>query len=307
MRPTSSTEQPTKLLYSHQDANRHKHKHTTPIRHKHSNSTTTIMKLVYLLIISACVLLSNCGKKGATGDYVEEEDTTAKKELQGIWINEDDEDVAFNIKGDTVYFPDDTSVPLYFRVVKDTFVLKGANTTKYVIAKRTPHLFEFINQNSEHVRLVKSTDNSYLKLFERDSIVAVNQKRLIKRDTVVYHGDDKYHCYVQVNPTTYKVYKASYNDDGVEVDNVFYDNIIHLSVFRGPAKLYSSNIVKSDFRKQVPPQYLKQSVLSDMTFYNIDSEGIHYFAMLGIPNSPSSFMVEFILSYDGKVTKRIKK
>lgn len=265
------------------------------------------MKRVQLLLISACVLLSYCGKKGATASNAIEEDTTAKKELQGIWINEDEEDVAFNIKGDTVYFPDNTSVPLYFRVVKDTFVLQGANTTKYLIAKRTPHLFEFVNQNSEHVRLVKSTDKSYLKLFQqRDSIMSVNQRKLIKRDTVVYHGDEKYHCYVQVNPTTYKVYKASYNDDGVEVDNVFYDNIIHLSVFQGSKKLYSSNILKTGFAKQVPQQYLKQSVLSDMTFYNIDNEGIHYFAILAIPNSPSSYMVEFILSFDGKVTKRIK-
>jgi len=123
---------------------------------------------------------------------------------------------------------------------------------------------------------------------------------------VVYYGSEKYHCYVQINPTTYKVYKPTYNDDGVEVENIYYDNIIHFGVFHGAAKLFSSNIVKGDFSKQVPSQFLKQSVLSDMTFYKTDAEGIHYFAVLGIPNTPSNFMVEFILSYDGKVTKRIK-
>lgn len=104
-----------------------------------------------------------------------------KKELQGIWINEDDEDVAFRIKGDTVYFPDTISVPVYFRIERDSFVLYGANKTKYPVIKRTPHLFEFVSQNGEHMRLVKSSDSSYLKLFNKTSIVSVNQNRLIKR------------------------------------------------------------------------------------------------------------------------------
>ncbi len=60
-------------------------------------------------------------------------------------------------------------------------------------------------------------------------LLALNQNTLIKRDTVVVRGDEKYHLYVQVNPTSYKVYKSSYNDDGVEVDNVYYDNIVNLA------------------------------------------------------------------------------
>ena len=53
-------------------------------------------------------------------------------------------------------------------------------------------------------------------------------------------------------------------------------------------------------------QYLRQSVFSDMVYYKIDDEGVHYFAVLGIPNSSSSFMVEMIFSFDGKLVKRIK-
>ena len=43
-----------------------------------------------------------------------------------------------------------------------------------------------------------------------------------------------------------------------------------------------------------------------MVYYKIDDEGVHYFAVLGIPNSSSSFMVEMIFSFDGKLVKRIK-
>ena len=86
----------------------------------------------------------------------------------------------------------------------------------------------------------------------------------------------------------------------------YYDNIIHFSLFCGAERIFSSNITKNDFSSQVAPQYLKQSVFSDMTFYKADDEGIHYFAILGIPNSPSSFMVEMIFAYNGKLIKRIK-
>lgn len=247
-----------------------------------------------------------CGcSKGKKTETVKE-DALAKKELQGIWINEDDEDVAFRIKGDTVYFPDTISVPVYFRIERDSFVLYGANKTKYPVIKRTPHLFEFVSQNGEHMRLVKSSDSSYLKLFNKTSIVSVNQNRLIKKDTVVYYNDKKYHCYVQINPTTYKVQKVAYNDDGVEVYTNYYDNIIHFSLFCGAERVYSSNITKDDFSAQVSSQYLRQSVFSDMVYYKIDDEGVHYFAVLGIPNSSSSFMVEMIFSFDGKLVKRIK-
>lgn len=33
-----------------------------------------------------------------------EEDLTAKKNLQGIWLDDDDDDVAFLVKGDTYIF-----------------------------------------------------------------------------------------------------------------------------------------------------------------------------------------------------------
>lgn len=263
------------------------------------------MKRYIFPLLVICILLQFGCAKQTEGGYVKE-DTGAKKELQGIWINEDDEDVAFRIKGDTVYFPDTISVPVYFRIEKDSFVLYGANIIKYPVVKRTQHLFEFINQSGEHMRLIKSNDSSYLGLFNKTSVVSVNQNRLIKKDTVVFYNDKKYHCYVQVNPTTYKVPKATFNDDGVEVYSVYYDNIIHFSLFCGAERIFSSNITKNDFSSQVTPQYLKQSVFSDMSFYKVDDEGIHYFAILGIPNSPSSFMIEMIFSYDGKLVKRIK-
>lgn len=260
------------------------------------------ISLMMLLIITIFISCGNNSKSTTN-----EEDLVAKKELQGIWINEDEEDVAFHIKGDTIYFPDKNSAPVYFRIEKDSFVMFGVNVNKYPIVKRTPNILEFINQNHDHVKLIKGHDKNYLKLFaHNDSLVLINQNKLIKKDTIVNFNDKKYHCYIQINPTSYKVMKRSYNDDGMEVDNVYYDNIIHLSIFNGNNKIYSSNIVKKQFAEHLPQTFISQAVLSDLTFYGTDNEGIHYFAVLGIPDSSSKYMVEIIISYDGKYKSRIK-
>ena len=264
-------------------------------------------KVKSIVILFAALLMLSCnGRKKTTPTF--DEDVVAKKELQGIWLNEDSEDPTFRINGDTIYFPDSTSVPVRFYVGKDTLTLMGANVTKYHIIKRTPHLFVFINQNGERIRLVKSSDTGYLDQFEQKaSVVAINQQRLIKRDTTVYQRQQKYHCYVQINPTTYKVVVPSCNDDGVEVDNVYFDNIVHLSIFNGDKKLFSQDFKKNDFNKFVPQEILRQTIFSDLTFYNIDNEGIHYFSILAVPNSSSSYVVELIVDFNGKIHKRIAK
>lgn len=256
--------------------------------------------LVLLCGVTAFVGCGDKSKQAATP----QEDTHAKELLQGVWLNEDDEDVAFRVKGDTIFYPDSTSQPVYFFIYSDTLVMKGANEVKYPIVKQAAHLFEFKNQSGDLVKLVKTSDKSYLKPFEQEKTVALNQNTLIKRDTIVSQGDSKYHLYVQVNPTTYKVFKSSINDDGVEVDNVYYDNIINLNVFHGANKVFSRDFRKKDFANKVPSSFLRQAILSDFVFYKIDASGIHYWAILPQPDSSLSYQVEVIVSFAGHLTIR---
>lgn len=258
-----------------------------------------------LTILSFCtIFLWSCRKEVKTEPVGE--DLAAKKELQGVWVNDETEDVAFRIKGDSVIFPDSTTASQHFQVVGDTFIMDGANRTKYAIVKRTAHLFQFVNKAGEVVKLVKTSDKAFDKLFEkRAETVNVNQGRLIKTDTVVYYQEDKYHCYVQVNPTSYKVLKPSYNEDGVEVDNEYYDNIVHLAIYQGSKKLISRDFRKADFTSLVPEHFLKQAVFSDIVFSSTGLDGIHYFAVLAIPGTSTSYMVELVVSSDGKLSKRI--
>lgn len=261
-----------------------------------------------LTILTAILALLCVSCRHSNGRQAVQPDRTAMKALQGVWVNEDEEDVAFRIKGDTVFFPDSATMPVPFVVCRDTFILNGANRMAYPIVKRTAHLFVFVNQNGEQVRLVKSDDKSYLGLFDsKPTAIQVNQNQVLKRDTVLSHDGERYHSYVQVNPTTYKVIKAACNDDGVQVDNIYYDNIIHLGVFQGSRKVYSSNMRRADFAGQVPAKFLEQTVFSDLVFAGIDAKGLHYHAVLAIPDTMISYIVEVTVGYDGRVSRHVSK
>ena len=259
-------------------------------------------RMALLVLIAAITSCKDRGQQAVTP----QEDLIAKRMLQGIWLNDDDQDVAFKAKGDTIFYPDSTSQPVFFQIFRDTLVLKGANEVKYPIVKQTPHLFVFRNHSGDEVKLKKSDEHDDNTLFSTNRPQALNQNELIKCDTVVRFDSENYHCYVQVNPTTYKVIKTSYNDEGVEVDNVYHDNIVNLNIYHGSRKLFSSDFRKQQFAKLVPETFISQTILSDLVYRKIDKDGIHYLAVLMIPDSMSSYEVELIVSYDGKLKMLLK-
>lgn len=259
----------------------------------------------YFIILICALILAGCETQPQQAPS-RAENAQAKKMLQGIWLNEDDGTVSFKASGDTIYYPDSTSQAVAFKIFDDTLVLYGAQEMKYPIIKQAPHLFQFRNQIGDIVTLTRSADRQDNTLFAKRKTVSLNQRRLIKRDTVVYYDAKKYHCYVQINPTTYKVIDSEYNDDGVIVDNIYYDNIIHLSIFQGPRKVFSRDFHKSDYAPYVPKNYLTQGILNDMTLTSIDADGIHYNTEIGIPDSPISFLIENIIHFNGKLKMQVK-
>jgi len=42
-----------------------------------------------------------------------------------------------------------------------------------------------------------------------------------------------------------------------------------------------------------------------MTFQQIDAQGIHYDTFIGVPDSPSSYVVEVIVSPEGKLKMQL--
>ena len=257
-------------------------------------------------MMSVPLLFAFCGNKERASE-VPVENAEAKKMLQGIWLDADNGDPSFRVSGDTIYYPDSISMPVCFRIVGDTLILEGANTVKYPIVKQDVHLFQFVNRSGEVVKLVKSESADDRDAFDTETPIALNQRQTIKRDTVLNIGQQRYHCYVQVNPSTYKVYKTGYNDDGVAVDNIYYDNSIYLAMFKGSARVYSHEFHKQDFARLVPQDFLKQSILSDMLFNYSDTAAVHYNALLAIPDTPGSYIVDIAVGFKGGMKMSISE
>lgn len=262
------------------------------------------MKILSISIIGVCLLLmASCKPRESSPDVAEaQESAEAKAMMQGIWIESETQEVAFRAEGDTIYYPDTTSQPAYFCIIGDSICL-GPN--RYPIVKQSEFTFWMKNQAGDLRKFIKSET-------EDDTIAFVNQKpeilmanEVIKKDSVVFFDGERYHWYVAVNPTKYKVVKTSYTSEGVGVENVYYDNIIHISLFKGTACLYSQDFNKKMYADNVPAEFLGQAILGNMQYDHVDSRGIHFNAMLCIPDGASCYLVETLISFNGNMKMKL--
>ena len=266
-------------------------------------------KLIFVLTASVMLLcISSCRHKEPAKNEAKapKEDLEAKKLLQGVWMNEDDETVVFKAHGDTIYYPDSTSQPVYFQIFGDTLVLYSANSARYKIVKQSPHVFEFRNAAGDLVSLVKSEDREDNDYFSKETPMPLNTGKLIKRDSVLIYGKDRYHSYIQINPTTFKVVKANYSDEGVEVDNVYYDNIIHVNLYRGDYCLFSRDFKKKDFSRVAPADFIRQGILNDIKLIGMTPSGTHFQVSIMMPDTFSSFLIDLLIDYRGRMKMSVK-
>ena len=254
------------------------------------------INLIACLLVLSLVACRNTGRQQALAT----EDFAAKQRLQGVWIDSETQEVNFKISGDTIFYPDSTSQPATFKVVADTLVI-GNPPSRYPLVKLLNNVFVFKNQNGEEVKLMKSDSPDDDFAFEKRSAVVEVVNKIVKKDTVIQYGSERYHCYVTVNPTKYKVLRRTFNDDGVAVNNVYFDNIIHICVYNGAEKLYSSDLKKQMYEKYVPKDFLEQSVLGDVRVGKIDSQGVHFETIIGIPEETTNYILDTRVSLDGKM------
>lgn len=252
------------------------------------------LSIVCLLII----ILHSC-KERATTPYVPTEDMAAKAYMQGIWLDDDTREVFLKAKGDTIYHADQTSQPAYFRIISDSLQL-GDEDNKYELVKLTPNLLWFKNRNGDVIKLRKSEAEADSMAFTMDTkILSVTE--VVKKDSVMIYNGERYHLYIAVNPTKYKVVRSSYTDDGVEVETIYYDNIIHISVYQGKKRIYSNDIRKEMFNELIPEQFLSQSILGNVDFGPIDSKGFHFPTSVCIPDGASCYMVDTFIDFEGNM------
>lgn len=252
-------------------------------------------KYCVLAVLVTC--LAGCKPKAGQEVQERQENTEYREMLQGIWLDES-ENVAFRAKGDTIIYPDSTSLSTVFKVYDDSI---NIGDVMYSIVKFTPHLFSMKNQNGDVVRYTKTDDSEYMRYFEQGKVDISVYSSVVKTDTVIIWQGERYHSYIAINPTKYKVIGNALNDDGVEVSNVYYDNIIHLSVYNGSRQIFSRDFRKQQYARFVPKDILDKAILNKMEFSHGDAEGLHFYTSICMPGAVSCYMIDTRITYDGKL------
>lgn len=233
-----------------------------------------------------------------------QENKEAKAMLQGTWLDAETEEVFMRAVGDTVFFEDAGSLPAYFRIVGDSIQL-GPDT--YAITKQTEHNFWFRNHAGSQVQLQKRDDSMQdvdpEPVPEKPKTVKTSQA--ISNDSVVMYGAQRYHWYVTVNPTRHRVTRTTYTPDGVAVEKVFYDNLIHLSLFKGNNRIFTRNFMKKDFAADVPEDFLSEAILGDISYSHTNADGFHFHATVCLPEGEKCYMIELIVAFDSKLSMRL--
>ena len=138
------------------------------------------------MCVFVLAVLVGCGQR--SGDATLPESQEAKQLLQGMWCDKETESVVFLMKGDSVYYPDSTSMPAYFRVYDDTLYIGSA--ARYHIEKHTEHLLWFKGADGELVKLVKDNGDAEKEVFEHNKAQILSLTDVLKKDTVVsYEGN----------------------------------------------------------------------------------------------------------------------
>lgn len=214
--------------------------------------------------------------------------------LSGVWLDDNSEAPMFIISNDSITYVNTghTAEPVRFQILGDTLVVLNSEVVKYPIRLLKSHSLQLVSPLGDLLSLHKSESDSLTTLDINDTSV---QSEVIRRDSVVNYQGKRYHGYVYINPSRRKIILPSISEDGLPIDNTYYDNVIHICVYQGKTQLYASDITKDVFQKLVPDDFLKNAILSDMHFCGIDSRGAHFRAQLCIPESSTCYLIEIIV------------
>lgn len=98
-----------------------------------------MIKYIATLLLTVLFVACNNGKGQQPSE--ENEDPKAKEILQGIWLDDETETPLMRIIGDTIYYSDAQSAPVYFKILKDTLYTYGKDVTHYQIDKQSEYSF----------------------------------------------------------------------------------------------------------------------------------------------------------------------
>ena len=258
------------------------------------------MKLFPKVLI--CILLmSSCSGQPQNKEKIEKEDLTAKEWLQGTWIDDMTETPLFTAKGDTLYYNDESASPVAFKIIKDTLKTYGQKIANYHI-KKQGESFIWIQSIMGDILQLSKTEQSPDSLWVPQQTLKKTAEKVLKKDLVVHYNNRRFHGYVYINPTDIKVLQPEITEEGLEIENVYFDHIIHICVYEGKNKLFGRDMKKQDFESLIPQEYYQRAILSDMDFIGVNAKGYQYQATLCIPNSASCYLINISIATNGDIT-----
>lgn len=266
-------------------------------------------RITYGCLISMFLLamLAGCTSSPRTNQVAEEkENANAKLQLQGLWMDDLTSEPIFQIKGDTIYYSDAAIAPVAFKIIKDSLKTYGSHPVGYHIEKQTGYSLSIQSAVGEilHLRKAENTLDS-ISFSQTIQSAITDTDEVLQKDKIVFYNNVRYRGYVYINPSHIKVIQPSLTDEGLEVDNVYYDNIIHICVYEGKNKLFSKDIHKEDFTGIIPNDFLQWGILSDMDFVGVNNQGYHYQATVCIPNRASCYLINLYVSFRGEITYQV--
>ena len=258
------------------------------------------MKLFSKVLI--CIsLMSSCSGQPQKKEEMEKEDLIAKEWLQGTWIDDMTETPLFTAKGDTIYYIDEPAVPVAFKIIEDTLKTYGRKVSNYHIKKQGKS-FIWIQSFMGDILQLSKAENSQDSLWIPRQTPKEKTNNVISKDNVVHYNNQRFRGYVYINPTNIKVHQPEITEEGLEIENIYYDNIIHICVYEGKNKLFGRDMKKQDFESLIPAEYYQRAILSDMEFGGVNAKGYQYQATLCIPNSASCYLINISITKDGDIT-----
>ncbi|MBP3744850.1 MAG: DUF4738 domain-containing protein [Prevotella sp.] len=258
-----------------------------------------------LVAVGVMAVLAACNNNHGNNTLANQ-DKEAKEMMQGYWRNDDAGNFAMLVKGDSIIFPDTSSMPLLFWIYQDSLYTQGSHLQSYKIKKQAAHLFKFVNQLGEEVKLVKTDNTLARKIFAQEHPYAMNIFRTSDIDTTFNYGNQHYTCKIHVETTSDRVIKSTLTDDGIEVDNMYLDNVAQLKVWKNGQNLYAHDFRKKEFEQIVPKELMSASILRGIDFAYADSSGVFFDATIGIPDAATAYIVELRIANNGKLTKKLK-
>ena len=261
----------------------------------------------YTAIISFFFFYSCAGKQSQTMSV--KENLEMKTMLQGTWMDEDTETPMICIKGDSIHYMTSGTLPVAFRIIEDSLITYGTEPTSYYIVKQNEYMLWLQSDMGGIIKMNRAD--------ESESIHSVNfhvqtkepepTKEVIQKDRIEFYKDVRYRGYVYINPSQIKVTRPTYSDEGFKMDNVYYDNVIHICVYEGKNKLFSKDVYKKDFSEVVPEEFLQWAILADMEFIGVNEKGYQYQATISIPDEITSYIVNLSISTDGSIQYTLKE